>query len=212
MASSATLRSGRTRRRNDPQGVRGRILDNAARMFQERGYHSTSVHDLIHVSRVSAGALHHHFPTKKTLALAVLADRVGPVVRAAWIDPVRQAATLGRGIAAAFADIIAGVRERGTVSGCPLNNLALELALTDVDLRDAIEGIFAEWRSALIERIGGTRGGARLDGRERLAAANFVISVYSGAMNLSKATQSSAPLADAAQLLAHWLREHQLAA
>jgi AcrR family transcriptional regulator len=212
MASSATLRSGRTRRRNDPEGLRGRILDNAARMFQERGYHSTSVHDLIHVSRVSAGALHHHFPTKKALALAVLADRVGPVVREAWIDPVRQASTLGRGIAAAFADIIAGMRERGSVLGCPLNNLALELALTDADLRNAVEGIFAEWRAVLIERIAATRGGARLDAKERLAAANFVISVYSGAMNLSKATQSSAPLADAAQLLANWVRDHQLAA
>jgi hypothetical protein len=104
------------------------------------------------------------------------------------------------------------MRTRASIQGCPLNNLALELALTDADLRRGVESIFAEWRSALIERIGGTRGGGRLDDSSRAAAANFVISVYSGAMNMAKAAQSTAPLADALGILADWLDEHRLAA
>ncbi|HEY7888676.1 MAG TPA: TetR/AcrR family transcriptional regulator [Steroidobacteraceae bacterium] len=199
------------RRRNDPEGLRARILDKAADLFQERGYHSTSMHDLMQVTGVSAGALHHHFPTKKSIGLAVLSDRVGPAVRAAWIDPVREAPALGKGVAEVFGGIIAGLRARGAVLGCPLNNLALELALTDADLRRNVESIFAEWRTALAERIGATRGGAKLDGKERAAAANFVISVYSGAMNLAKAMQSAVPLADAADLLSHWLHQHRFA-
>lgn len=167
------------------------------------------MHDLMHETAVSAGALHHHFPSKKSLGLAVLADRVGPAVREAWIDPVREAPTLERGVADAFDSIVAGIRSRGSVRGCPLNNLALELALTDVDFQRRIESIFAQWRNALADRIGQTRGGARLDAGERVAAANFVISVYSGAMNMAKATQSAAPLADAAALLAEWLHEHR---
>ena len=211
MAAPSVERKGRRRRRNDPEGLRARILDHAARLFQERGYHATSVHDVMDATKASAGALHHHFPTKKSLALAVLADRVGPVVREAWIDPVRQASTLRSAIADVFGTIVAGIRERDSVSGCPLNNLALELALTDIDLRKSVESVFAEWRTALVERIGRTRGGARLDGRQRAAAANFVISVYSGAMNMAKATQSAAPLSDAAGLLSHWLRERRFA-
>jgi AcrR family transcriptional regulator len=198
------------RRRNDPEGLRARILDHAARLFQELGYHSTSMHDLIHETGVSAGALHHHFPTKKSLALAVLADRVRPMVREAWIDPIRRASALGKGVTEAFGSIIGGMRARKSVLGCPLNNLALELALTDADLRRGVESIFAEWRLALVERIGGTRGGARLDDSGRAAAANFVISVYSGAMNMAKAGQNTEPLVDALQLLTHWLNEQRL--
>jgi TetR/AcrR family transcriptional repressor of nem operon len=201
----------RGRRRNDPEGVRSRILDCAAKLFQERGYHSASMHDVVAASRVSSGALHHHFPTKKALALGVLSDRVGPVVREAWIDPLRRAPTLEKGVAEAFADIIAGIRARGSVLGCPLNNLALELALTDVDYRRRIDGVFAEWRTVLSDRIAHTRGGARLDLKERVAAANFVISVYSGAMNLAKTSQSATPLVEAASLLIQWLHARQLA-
>lgn len=211
MAATSGKRKGKQRRRNDPEGLRARILDQAVQLFQERGYHSTSMHDLMHATNVSAGALHHHFPSKKSLALAVLAARVRPAVREAWIDPIREAPLLGNGVAEVFAGIIAGIRARGSVLGCPLNNLAVELALTDRDLRRGIESIFAEWRIALAERIGGTRGGAKLDGKERAAAANFVISVYSGAMNMAKAAQSAAPLADAAGVLSRWMDEHRLA-
>lgn len=211
MAATLEKRKGHRRRRNDPEGLRARVLDQAARLFQERGYHSTSMHDVMHATGVSAGALHHHFPTKKSLALAVLADRVRPAVREAWIDPVREAPALGKGVAEVFESIIAGIRSRGSVMGCPLNNLALELALTDTDLRRGIESIFSEWRAVLTERIGATRGGARLDPQGRAAAANFVISAYSGAMNMAKATQSAAPLADALQLLSHWMTDHRLA-
>jgi TetR/AcrR family transcriptional regulator, transcriptional repressor for nem operon len=210
--SSSLAKKRPGRRRNDPAGVRARILDCAAKLFQERGYHSTSMHDLVAASRMSSGALHHHFPTKKALALAVLVDRVGPTVREAWIDPVRNATTLEKGVAEAFADIVGGIRRRGSVLGCPLNNLALELALTDVDYRERIASIFAEWRAVLVERIGGTRGGARLGQAERVAAADFVISAYSGAMNLAKTSQSAEPLVETGRLLGHWLRARDLAA
>ncbi|HEY1891853.1 MAG TPA: helix-turn-helix domain-containing protein [Steroidobacteraceae bacterium] len=211
MAAMLGRRKVERRRRNDPQGLRARILDQAARLFQERGYHSTSMHDLMEETGVSAGALHHHFPTKKSLALSVLADRVRPAVREAWIDPVRNAPAFGKGVADAFRSIIGGMRAQGPVLGCPLNNLALELALTDVDLRRGVESIFVEWRGVLVDRIGGTRGGARLDADRRAAAANFVISVYSGAMNMAKAAQNTAPLTDALELLTHWMSEQRLA-
>jgi len=67
-------------RQNDPEGLRARVLDAAADLFEVRGYHATSMKDLMQATGVSGGALHHHFPTKKSLALAVIADRVAPAV------------------------------------------------------------------------------------------------------------------------------------
>lgn len=198
-------------RRNDPQGLRTRILDAAADMFQNRGYNGTSMHDLMDAIGVSGGALHHHFPTKKSLALAIIADRVAPTVRETWIEPVRTSSSLGRGVASVFAGIISAIEVRGSVLGCPLNNLALELALADPELRDAIQKVFAEWQAVIAERIGATRGGARLNRGKRASAAAFIVAVYSGAMNLAKANQSALPLRDAAGALSQWLGERKFA-
>lgn len=194
-------------RRNDPQGLRARILDSAARLFQDRGYHATGMREVMQATGVSSGALHHHFPTKDALALAVITDRVSPAVRATWIDPVRTGSSLGKSVSQIFTDIVRGIEARGAVAGCPLNNLAMELSFSNPQFRPPLEAIFREWQSVLAERIGQTRGGARLDRGKRAAAAAFIIATYSGAMNLAKTSQSAAPLRIAASSLSGWLRE-----
>jgi AcrR family transcriptional regulator len=198
-------------RQNDPEAFRDRVLDVAADLFQAHGYHATSIRDVMQAAGVSGGALHHHFPSKKQLALAVIHDRVAPAVRQAWIEPVRLAPSLEKGIAGVFAAIVRGAEKRGSVSGCPLNNFALELSLADSDFRHAINTTFGEWQGALADRIRDTRGGTRLDRAKCLDAAAFIVSVYSGAMTLAKSAQSAAPLRGAATLLSRWLRERDFA-
>ena len=132
-------------------------------------------------------------------------------VRQTWIEPIRLASSLPKGIAGVFAVIQSGIEKRGSVSGCPLNNLAVELSLTDPDFRHAINFIFDEWQAALAQRIGDTSGGKRLDQGKRMEAAAFIVSVYSGAMTLAKASQSAAPLRGAATVLSRWLREREFA-
>lgn len=197
-------------RKNDPEGLRARVLDVAARLFQARGYHATAMRDVMDATGVSAGALHHHFRTKDSLALAVIRDRVAPAVRETWIDPVRSGASVGKAIALVFAGIIRGIEQRGAVAGCPLNNLAMELCASEPQFRDALRSIFGEWQAALEERIAKTRGGARLDRAKRTAAATFIVVSYSGSMNLAKVMQSASPLRSAANTLSFWLSEQDL--
>src|SRR3546814_19348720 len=73
--------AGARRRSYDPVGTRGRLLDVAAAVFQSRGYHSTNMRDVMRDSGVTGGALPHHFPPKKDLALAVIRDRVAKAVQ-----------------------------------------------------------------------------------------------------------------------------------
>lgn len=183
-------------RSNDPEGVRRRILDAAFEAFQTRGYHATSVQDLLQLSGVSGGALHHHFPTKKALALAVLRERVAQAVETTWIAPVRAHASARAVVAQVLATIRGELDRRGAVSGCPLNNLASELALADPDFRAVAAHLFAGWRTALAARL-------REDGvpgdPEQLAS--IVVSAYSGAMAQAKAAQDSTPLVACAEAL-----------
>lgn len=197
-------------RHNDPAGLRARILDQTAALFQARGFSATSMQHVMDSAAISAGALHHHFATKKSLALTVLRERVAPAVRETWIAPLLSSPALGGAIRAVFADIADGMEKRGSVQGCPLNNLALELSLADKDYRAAIQEVFTEWESALSKSIGQSRGGSRLSGRNRAAAAQFILSVYAGSMNLAKASQSAAPLRTSSELLGEWLRRQDL--
>ena len=45
-----------------------RILDVALRLFTQRGYFNTSVHDIQHEAQVSIGSIYHHFANKEAIA------------------------------------------------------------------------------------------------------------------------------------------------
>jgi AcrR family transcriptional regulator len=183
-------------RTNDPQAMRAKMLDAAARAFQSAGYGATSMHDLQRTASVSGGALHHHFPTKKDLALAVIAERVAPEVFATWISAVQNAPTTAGGIIQVFETTIADLDAKGSVLGCPLGNLAVELSLADSDFRGAIAGEYELWRRAITERLKTdlAKGKARFAKDDPAGFASLVIAIFSGAMSISKAEQSTTAL------------------
>ena len=197
--------TGEKRRSYDPVALRARILDVAAATFHSRGYSSTSTHDIMRDAGVTGGALHHHFPTKKSLALAVIRERVAPAVEETWIEPVRRARTALDGILCAFDDIALSVDKRGEVLGCPLNNLAIELSLADPEFREAMAQIFSRWQEAIAGKLRGEKAdAAQASAAEELAT--FVVASYSGAIAIAKTQQSSDPLRTCARQLASVLR------
>src|SRR5947207_1902879 len=94
---------------NDPAAMRRRVLDAAAEAFQAHGYHSTSTHHIMREARVTAGALHHHFRTKKAIGLAVIRERVAQQVEETWIAPIKAAATTMEGVLRVFRVITASL-------------------------------------------------------------------------------------------------------
>jgi len=96
------------------------------------------------------------------------------------------------------------------VSGCPLNNLAMELTVVDRAFRKAASDIFQEWEDALAECVRATRSGRRLSKGERTEIGAFIVASYSGAMALAKTQQSAKPLRNAADILMRWLRSRNL--
>lgn len=184
---------GVSRRKNDPAGVRGRILDAAFDHFQSRGYNATSIHDIARSAGVTGGALHHHFPTKKTVGMAVIAERVGTAVQETWLDPVRSAATARQGILGVFESLAKELDTQGSVRGCPVNNLTLELAYAEPDFRAALRNLFDLWRETLA---------AKLEGSNVEARATTLIAAYSGAMAMAKVEQRGEPLRLCASQLA----------
>ena len=184
----------RKKRTNDPEGMRRRVLDVAEDSFQARGYHASSLGDLMAAAGVTGGALHHHFPTKKALALAVIEERVAGALQETWIEPVLAAATAREGVRAVFMAVAAELEQQGFVRGCPLNNLAHELSLADDEFRVALARIFAGWRRAIADKIRADQLNGGEGGIDPNRFAALTVAAYSGAMSMAKTSQDAGVL------------------
>ena len=61
----------------DPQKTRDLILSTALRLFVEKGYFASSIHDIRHAAGLSIGSIYHHFDSKESIASAIYDDLLG---------------------------------------------------------------------------------------------------------------------------------------
>ena len=59
------------------------ILDVATRLFAEKGYDRTSLQDIINETKLSKGAIYHHFSSKEDILEAIF-DRIEKKIRQYW--------------------------------------------------------------------------------------------------------------------------------
>ncbi|HEX6564892.1 MAG TPA: TetR/AcrR family transcriptional regulator [Chthoniobacterales bacterium] len=194
----------RTKRAYDPEATRARILNTAADEFQHRGYHATSMHDIMRIAGVPAGSVYHYFPTKKSLGLAVINERVKAEVVDTWIAPIRKASSASQGILAVF-DAVAKSIGNHAVLGCPVNNLALELSLVDPEFQHALRTVFDIWEAAIADRLREDSAKQKQGIGDPAGVATLVVAIFSGAMSLAKAEQNIAPLRTCRQELVRLL-------
>ena len=179
-----------------PKGAstRDQILDAAARLIHLRGYHCTSLDDVLRESGVGKGNFYYYFKSKEELGYAII-DRVmqafiaralEPVFTDNGADPVVQIHQ--------FLDrVLESQRQRNCVGGCPIGNLASELSDVHEGFRQRLAEIFDVWRSKLAEVLARcqTEGRASRD-FEPSAVAQFLVAALEGAILLTKVTKDIA--------------------
>lgn len=73
----------------DPQGPRGRLLNAAARLFQDKGFARTTVRDIAAEVGILSGSIFHHFRNKEALLCEVMLE-VTRVARARMAAAVSE--------------------------------------------------------------------------------------------------------------------------
>src|SRR5262245_55896316 len=108
--------------------TRTRIVRTAFQLFHEQGYHATGIATRLREAGVNAGSLYHFFPSKEALLVGVLEEAL-VMLRPAVMDPAerRSRDPIGRvfGLLAQYRE---GLHAVGCKMGCPIGNLALEVA------------------------------------------------------------------------------------
>src|SRR5436190_5883593 len=110
--------------------TRDRLIEAARELFQRQGYGATAVVQILNAAGAKSGSLYYFFPTKEDLLLAVLQkykEMLWPVL----LDPIFS--RISDPIERIFG-LLDGYRRfldmTGCTYGCPIGNLALELATT----------------------------------------------------------------------------------
>jgi TetR/AcrR family transcriptional regulator, transcriptional repressor for nem operon len=176
--------------------TRDQILDAAGRLIHLRGYHNTSLDDVLRESGVGKGNFYYYFKSKEGLGYAII-DRVvqgflertlEPAFADTDADPVEQIH--------AFLDRLVEIhRRRNCVGGCPMGNLASELSDVHEGFRQRLAEIFEHWRVKLADALERGRRRERLRADlDTAAAAGFVVASLEGAILMAKVTRDIAVL------------------
>lgn len=171
--------------------TRDQILDAAARLIHLRGYHGTSLDDVLRESGVGKGNFYYYFRSKEDLGFAII-DRVVErflerTLEPAFVDPTADPLDQVR----AFLDRLLDVqRQRNCVGGCPMGNLACELSDVHEGFRQRLADIFERWRMMLATTLERGRESGRLRADlDAASAAGFVVAALEGAILMAKVTK-----------------------
>ena len=172
--------------------TRERLLAVAMRLFWEKGYNSTSVADILRESDTNSGSLYHFFATKQDLLVGVLEqyrDGIEPML----LEPVWGG--LADPIDRVFA-LLDGYRrlllESDFRLGCPIGNIALEVAEPDPAVRERLVQNFEAWTDA-VEGCFAEAGDRLPQDADRRALARLALATMEGGVMLARAFRDIAP-------------------
>ncbi len=173
------------------RNTKDQILDAASRLISVRGYHCTSLDDVLRESGVGKGNFYYYFKSKEELGYAIL-DRVvqGFVERTLEPSFGDQSQSPLAQIHRFFDRILESLRQRNCVGGCPMGNLASELSDVHEGFRQRLAEVFALWRERVSQALGQAQAQGELSARavpDELA--QFVVASIQGAILMTKVTK-----------------------
>jgi AcrR family transcriptional regulator len=172
--------------------TRDRLVEAARTLFWKHGYASTGIAQILKAADAGSGSLYYFFPTKEDLLLAVLEwyqENLGSAVVQPVFDRVSDPIERIFGILDGYRQ---GLLATQFQHGCPIGNLALELADSHPAARQLLAVNFTGWRK-VIEQCLAEAAGRLPESLEREALALFVLTTMEGAVMLARSYQSIEP-------------------
>ncbi len=181
-------------RRSD---TRERMVTAARELFASRGYHATAFSDVVEASGAPRGSIYFHFPGGKE----ELAHAAAQAAAVELLEICEEAAAQADGPASyvrALTKVVADRLENsGYERGCAIATMVLELAPHSEAMRECFEECFARWCEVMADHL---RGWGMRDEQAKDAAV-MIMTMIEGALLISRAMRSTAPLHTATEQL-----------
>jgi TetR/AcrR family transcriptional repressor of nem operon len=172
-----------------------KILESARRLISTRGYSNFSFADISAEIAVHKASIHHHFPTKSALAIAVtdLCRKFEATMAAMTVEITDPVAQLQAYLHCWELHLINNPK-----AFCVAGMLGAEVPFLEEDVAVAVESYFASMTSWLesVLAAGAACGRFRIHGSPKDEAAAFLSLVY-GAVLVARATRNPAHFTEA---------------
>ena len=185
------------------QDTRSTLLAEAETLVRRRGYSGFSYADLAEAVGIRKASIHHHFPTKTDLALALLDSYSARYAGA--LDDIRAASTDGVARVLAYADLYLGGVEQGL--GCLCAALASEHDTLPPRLREDLGRFFARHIAWLAQVLDEGRANASVRAEvEPASYARMIVATLEGALMMERFVGGAAGFRDTLSALQQGLK------
>lgn len=167
-----------------------RILNAARELIHARSYADVGVAAICDQAQVKKGSFYHFFSSKQELTLVVLdtyfKEMKGGLLDQAFRPELPPLARLQR-LSELTYEFQAGIKQStGHVLGCPVGNLASELATQDEIIRCKIDNIFNKFQDAFLHTLEEGVKVGDIPAIDVAATAKAMIAYFEGTMLLAK--------------------------
>jgi AcrR family transcriptional regulator len=182
------------------------ILQAAYEEIHARGFHAASLSKILSTTHVTKGALYHYFPTKLALGYAVVDEILAEIIRQQWVQPLLQTDDPITGLKHVIMQAGQEITDEDIHCGCPLNNLAQEMAPIDEGFRSRVEKVYDSWRKGTAQAfVHGQEKGFVKKGIDAMSIATMIVASLEGCMGLAKNAQSKKMLYQCGQSVIDYL-------
>ena len=170
--------------------TRARMLETTARLLQHRGYHGTSLSDILEESAAPRGSLYFHFPGGKDQIVMEATRAAVAKATLAMREALESAKSPAQGVRDYLEMAARVMPESDYTFGCPVAPVILDANAGLTELAELCRRAFQEWvdllQTSFVE--------AGVPRRRSSALAVHAISSIEGAMLLARAYRASGPL------------------
>lgn len=175
----------------NPQQTRERLLQTAFQEIHAHGFQGMRVDEVLRLSGLQKGAFYHHFGSKTELGYAVLEEQIRPLVESVWLKPLADIKDPVRDLPHLLDNLGERIPSIMRQHGCPLNNLAQEMASQDEGFRERIAQLFVHWIDTFEAMFEKGKAGGHIRGEvDSRSIARFVVAVIEGCIGVFKVDHS----------------------
>jgi TetR/AcrR family transcriptional repressor of lmrAB and yxaGH operons len=181
--------------------TRERMIETTAGLVHRRGFHGTSLNEILEESGAPRGSLYYHFPGGKE-ELVLEATRQGVAIVTQVLKEVLTDSPDPAGGVRAFIEAAAHeLRDSGFVFGCPVAPIVLDSPESSA-LAEICQEALEEWQRVLVEGL----GSAGIEQGRTKSLATMIVCGLEGGLILARARRDIAPLDEVAEELASMVR------
>ena len=184
---------------NKGEITRQRIIEEAAPIFNQRGYAGCSMQDVMEATGLEKGGLYRHFESKEELAAEAFRFALSRAfaLRRQGVDEIENRMERLRYVVKRFVEVPSPMP-----GGCPLMNAAIDSDDGNPVLRGLAKDGITEWKGRLCKMIkeGMERGEIR-KGTDSRRIANSIIAALEGGLMISRLEGNRTAVRDAGAML-----------